>query len=540
MNVRFLLTAAKISAAMRGPGWVLPQAARQILGTIGIAVMAVGAASAAESFHPTSGDVPYKCIFNHELLIISGQKNNSPAYIGSFIDKLKDTDVDAVICCPGMWRTNLWPSEIDPQWKQYTPDQVHEKFPSFDRIMGYIHDGGDPVKDTLEACRRNGKDFFVSYRMNDHHYTQDLTWPSHNAFWREHPQYWFDDTNTAPSGTNDHSRLFNYLHEPVRDYYFSILQELCTKYDVDGIELDFQRYPKFFPNDKTVEGTAIMTAFVQRIRTMTDRIGRERGKKIRISVRIPETLEKCTRIGLDVAAWDAQRLVDMVNVSSCYMHTTELGIEGFRPVVKHAKLYGEMNYVTTQNSKISTFARRYTTPEIYRASALNLFSRGVDGLSLFNFDYLPKPEMRLAMTPVLRGITDVAYLKTKSKDYVIYPGFGTFPATNERKVELVIGNDMKAGDFKSALLRVETKENSADLRLAARLNGQPLELTEHAEVELFPPVAQNAGYASREAVKFFAVPLSLLTKGRNQLEIANVDRAKRSCSFFSVELGLYK
>jgi uncharacterized lipoprotein YddW (UPF0748 family) len=32
----------------------------------------------------------------------------------------------------------------------------------------------------------------------------------------------------------------------VRDYYFSILRELCTNYDVDGVELDFQRYPKFF------------------------------------------------------------------------------------------------------------------------------------------------------------------------------------------------------------------------------------------------------------------------------------------------------
>lgn len=495
---------------------------------------------AAEPVHPTSGEVRYKCIFNHELLIISGQEKNSAAYIGSFIDKLRDTDVDAILCCPTMWRTNLWPSEVDPQWKKYTPAQVSPKFPSFDRIMKYIHDGGDPVKETLEACRRNGKDFFVSYRMNDHHYTQDVTWPSHNAFWREHPQYWLGDSNDPPSATNDHSRLFNYLLEPVRDYYFAILQELCTKYDVDGVELDFQRYPKFFATDKVEEGTKIMTEFVRRIRTMTDRIGQERHKAIRLCVRVPETLAKCQRIGLDIPAWDAQGLVDMVNVSSYYLHTTELGIEGFRARLTHARIYGEMNYVTTQNSPVSKFARRYTTAEIYRASALNLYSRGVDGLSLFNVDYVTTPELRLAMAQVLKRITDVEYLKTMPKDYAIYPGFGTFPATNERKVELIIGDDVRAGGFTRALLRVETKDKSADLRISATLGGQALEPVEHEGVELFPPLAQNPGYASHDAVRFFAVPLNLPAKGKNQLELKNLDRSIRSCSFFSVELGLYK
>ena len=47
------------------------------------------------------------------------------------------------------------------------------------------------------------------------------------------------------------------------------------------------------------------------------------------------------------------------------------------------------------NSKAGRFARRYTTFEGYRDSALNLFHRGVDGLSLFNYDYVPA-EKRLA------------------------------------------------------------------------------------------------------------------------------------------------
>ena len=73
----------------------------------------------------------------------------------------------------------------------------------------------------------------------------------------------------------------------------------------------------------------------------------------------------------------------------------ELGIEEFKAKTRRARIYGEMNFVTFQKGMAGRFARRYTTFEVYRASALNLFHRGVDGLSLFNYDYVPA-EKRLA------------------------------------------------------------------------------------------------------------------------------------------------
>ena len=179
----------------------------------------VGVVGASEGYHPTSDAVGYKCLFNHELLIVCSNKQNGPPYIQAFIEKLRDTDVDAILCCPTMWRTNLFPSEVDPQWKKYRPDQPMSKFPSYDYIMRYLHSGGDPVKDTLQACRKCKKDFFISYRMNDHHYVTDLTWPSHNAFWREHPEYWLGDSETSPYTKRDNIRLFNYLHPAVREYW---------------------------------------------------------------------------------------------------------------------------------------------------------------------------------------------------------------------------------------------------------------------------------------------------------------------------------
>ena len=88
-------------------------------------------------------------------------------------------------------------------------------------------------------------------------------------------------------------------------------------------------------------------------------------------------------------------------------------------------------------------------------------------------------------------------------------------------------------------MRVETAKDSTALDIGVRLNGQPLQPCPHAGSELFPPLAQNAGYPVREKLKFYAVPLALLVPGTNQLELTNLDRKKGPCQFFSLELALY-
>ena len=210
-----------------------------LISTIALAATAGIAGGAETSYHRTSPAAEYKCIFNHELLIVSHKKDISPGYIASFISKLEHTDVDAIMCCPTMCRTNLFPSEVDRTWKKYRPGQPPSKFKSYDYAMTYLHAGGDPVKETLAACRKHGKDFFISYRMNDPHYVGDLEWPTHNDFWRDHPEHWLGNSGRSGFGrSSDDVRLHNYALAPVRDYYFSIIEELCTRYDVDGVELD--------------------------------------------------------------------------------------------------------------------------------------------------------------------------------------------------------------------------------------------------------------------------------------------------------------
>lgn len=505
---------------------------------------------------------PCRCLFNHEAAIFCtfmrdrSPEDSGPRYLASFIEKLEDTDVDAVMYCPTAWRANVYPSEVDPEWRTYREGQ-ESKWRGFDHIMKYIHGGGDPPAETLAACRQFGKDFFISYRMNDAHYITDREWPTHTSFWRDHPEYWLGDSNISATfrPEEDNVRLHNYMRPEVRDWYYAILEELCARYDTDGLELDFQRAPRFFYNREMDAGREVMTAFVGRIREMLVRIGNRRNKRLQLCVRVPETFAKCRKAGLDVAAWDRMQLVDMVNLSPYYLHTLEVDIEDFRSQLQHSRIFGEIPAHTqvTRGSWPWSDGLRYATREMYYATALNYLARGADGLSVFNYDYVPHGspafhDRRVERAAGLKGITDIEFLKTRPKHYVMVPYRETrlmpefyHPVKDEARVEIVIPDNAADGSFARALLRVETADSADGLRLGAWLNGRALAGEIVDDTELFPPVLSNPhGYPAADRVKFFAVPPRDIISGKNVVESRNLDGDAESCEFRSIELALYR
>jgi uncharacterized lipoprotein YddW (UPF0748 family) len=136
--------------------------------------------------------------------------------------------------------------------------------------------GNDPVGETIQTAKTLSIAPFISYRMNDHHYLYQENAFIHPKFWRNHKNYWLCNTG-YPSVKGD-NRYFNYLIEPVRDYYFNLLEELTARYDIAGIELDFMRSPIFFAVEDLEAGKIVMTQFVTRIRNMLAIYGEKRGK----------------------------------------------------------------------------------------------------------------------------------------------------------------------------------------------------------------------------------------------------------------------
>jgi hypothetical protein len=144
------------------------------------------------------------------------------------------------------------------------------------------------------------------------------------------------------------------------------------------------------------------------------------------------------------------------------------------------------------------------------------------------------------MTEGLKRITDVEFLKTTPKDYVVTPRFGSLPAKNDKTLRVIVPDDTRKVAFQRAVLRVETKAACADQAIDVWLNGKPLVACSPEATELFPPLAQNEAYPAREMLKFYTVPLDMLIAGPNEVKITNREPKKAPCLFVSLEIALYR
>ncbi len=462
--------------------------------------------------------VNYKCLYNHELLILATSQTPHQSYedplgdaqtIG-LVEELRGTGVDALMICPQAWMTNLWHSEIDRRWQDIAPHE-HEprfeqnlKYPAkaYHRIRRYILDGHDPVKLTIETARRCGIAPIFSYRMNEHHYTNNPDVPTHSRFWKEHQHLMLED-----GGSN-----LNYLDDEVRAYYLALISELLELHDVDGFECDFMRYPRYFPDDKIAEGIPVMTTFVAKIRQKLDELGQKRGKHLALSVRVPRSPKHALDIGLDVRAWHDAGLIDMVNASSMFRISQEVDIEGYASFLKNTSLYGEMHFVTQPGEAPGHYwvnVNRLTPRELYHSTALSYLERGADGVSLFNFAYTrdhsfgePRKSYHPGVEPpfdVIPTLVSKEKLRASSQLVTLTPGFDQLPkritGQTTKQFRLHIGNifdPTNTTPFAAALLRIEADDYYIAHRpIQVSVNGQLLRPVMF-NGEPFPPPSLEA------------------------------------------------
>lgn len=507
----------------------------------GLQLVPLAALHAGGGFSPktapslTSSQVAgMECRYFTELLGRTSAKS-----IAAQFDPVANTQIDTIVCCPMGWRFYNFPSQVDLTWKEpgKHPRDL-QLFPGWKKMVDHLAAGGDPLRDALELARKQKKRFIVSFRMNDSHYVRQEQFPTHNNFWRDHPEYRLGKDSKIP-------QVFNYSAPQVRDFYFAVLEEICTNYDVDGIELDFQRAPHFFLENELDAGRTIMTAHVKRIREMLDKAGQLRGRRLELGARVLPTVRANFDIGLDVLAWDAAGWLDAIIVSSSYVQTADVGIEDFATRRTKAKIFGELNYLHVQiaGTGHDPNDRRYVVPETYRAATLSFLERGADGVSFFNTYCVPRRELNELTSGLLTNLKDLDALSRSDKLYTCYATPATmfgriFPARNEKSFEMFIADDLP-GRCKNAILRFETKAACRDIPAGAWLNGTQLETLTPDTVELFPPLTINRASPNPDNLKYFSVPLSALKFGINAVTVRNANGTRQPCDFTAAELALY-
>ena len=463
---------------------------------------------------------------------------------GDHIDMIALTGADIATVTPGQWKYNLWNSTTDGYWSDIVKyDGAEPMFTHAQYIKDYILAGGDPIQENLDATHRNDMYMFIDLRMNDHHYNNDLQWSTHSWFWKSNPKYWRQDRETTyvwdetPVTGDATERLLNYMNPEVQDYFYGLLEELVSTYDVDGVQMDFDRYYIYFLDEEADMGLGVLTEFVGRVREMVNRISIDRGKDIQVSVRLDDTVEKVNGFGMDVAEWCRRDYVDILNVGDHYTNHLAVDIEGYKALAGNAKVFGELHYLTKQVTVngSTTDGRRHVTEQVSYATAKNFYDRGADGISLFNFQYVPEPEINIY--PKLPLCFDKDALESAEKNYVFTQGKGAwgFGYAEDFDYKFVIGEN--TDNYSLIIARIEYGQNATNINTEFTLNGTKLKEISRQETELFTPYSSNPSYATRANVKFFEIPLSVLFNGENHFVIDT--ESTGTTPVWSMHIGFY-
>ena len=365
---------------------------------------------------------------------------------------------------------------------------------------------GDPHQLIIDASRSAGIEVFASLRMND----------THDASWQENPERFasYDLKVKRPdlligerreypaSGDplNPQCHLgriwsaFDYAKQEVHAHRLAFIKNMLSRYDWDGFEMDFCRFPAYFKMGEALDNVNTMTDFVRQVRDLLNQIGAERGRPYLLAARVADTPQLSRRLGLDVEAWMSQDLIDIVIAGA-----------GFNPYAAPFGEFVELGhrfdvpvYPCIDAMYLTWFARRSgresSRPvERLRAMASNMWLEGADGIYFFNLfvpieagPVLGKPaEIYRVLNEVgefvelanLDKIYQAECLRSSTSIY-LYPCSlpHQLPARliDRRAIPLKIGDAVerhqKDGSLKELLLRIRVTDLDDEESIEAHVN----------------------------------------------------------------------
>jgi hypothetical protein len=265
--------------------------------------------------------------------------------------------------------------------------------------------GSDPLLPIIQFWRREGRVFIFSMRLNDYHhswsnaahYWDDFRrshrhWflkPPSDSDWQTQFLPWLDGRGPQPKFSAE-SLAYDYALPAVRAHFLDTLREACRRYDLDGAELDWLRYPTLFRAGEV--NAAALTAFVGEARAILDAAAQRWGHPLRLVSRVPDSPARARAVGLDVAAWLEAGWLDAVIAGHGGTFSANELEQWVALAHSHrVPVYGVLDRM---NFRGKAFAR-YGTAETLRAAVATLWQQGADGLYFFNY-YLPSeyPHLR--------------------------------------------------------------------------------------------------------------------------------------------------
>ena len=389
------------------------------------------------------------------------------------VDEVADTQVDVLVYGYGAGACMPFDTKVGEVWFEALDEYPVYGFRAGKNVRSLIERGLDPLNVLIERAHARNMQFYSSLRLSMGA-GQTLGWNVNN-FALSHPEYWIE--SVVPQGNCGH---LDFEHTAVRQERFALIEESMTQYDIDGFELDFTFDPAYFKPDAIQSNLPVMTDYVRQIRQLAQEAGQQRGRPVPLGARVHPTLAGNLVVGLDVATWLQEKLLDFI-VPICYWPWLMDPGFPFEGLVQLAHDHGCAVYPAIRPFFLND--QQPSTPAMYRAAASNFWHKGADALYLLEMKWPLGEEQR----GTLREIGDPDQLRGKNRHYFVVPRSEeatkyeyTSPIPfdldvvgdgSAQEAEIYIGDDL-ASDARAGLLR--------DLRLRLRVNG----LSAHDQLEV--------------------------------------------------------
>jgi hypothetical protein len=269
-------------------------------------------------------------------------------------------------------------SQIDAIWWDIGGSPLGCSYPSkieppvdHPLLKQWLSEGIDWVEQLVNETRRRKLEVFWNHRISE---VECL--PEGGLSKQPHPLKvahpdWAVAASWWPQG------MWNLAAPGLREHKVAILRELVTRYDLDGIQIDFSRHIPCLSVGHQWELREHVTQFMRMVRLMLLEVAQQRGRPFLLAAKVPQTLEGCHADGFDVKAWANQHLVDVLTLGSRSM---DVDVEGIRAAVGN-----EVQLQPCFDDHHTTDGYRYGSLEFLRGVFANHFQRGADSVATFNW-----------------------------------------------------------------------------------------------------------------------------------------------------------
>lgn len=257
----------------------------------------------------------------------------------------------------------------------------------------------DFVNYRLTGCRKRGAEAWISMRMNDMHgiATGSRRTPGSVrlcSFWREHPEYRRAAYRIELGSHGWTDECLDYGEPAVREHHLALVREYLSKFDIDGLELDWMRHLPVFRPGFDDPGIEILNGFVKEVRLLARAAEKSRGHRIRIAVRVPSAPDDALAAGLDPVHWSRQGWCDVVIPAPLYQTCdSELPVKIWRDLLPaNVRLIPGLDFHSCPS--VPGIPMLDADAAIDRGYASAYYRGGADGIYLFN--HFPYGETRFA------------------------------------------------------------------------------------------------------------------------------------------------